>query len=176
MSQVLVLTQAYQPHKFVSWQRAVTLLFSDKCEVVSEYKDEEISSVSITIKMPSVIRLLRAVRGSKRAVKFSRVNILIRDHFACGYCGRKAELRYLTYDHVIPRAQGGKTTWDNIVTACRPCNARKGDRTPEQAGMKLRSQPVKPKSLPISMLRYEKSNVRDDQATWLFWKGELEHE
>lgn len=176
MSAVLVLDNSFRPHKFVSWQRAVTLLFSDKCEVVSEYEDEEISSVSITIKMPSVIRLLRAVRGSKRAIKFSRINILLRDHFRCQYCGAKAELRDLTYDHVVPRAHGGKTTWENIVTACKPCNLRKGDRTPEQAAMKLRAQPVKPASLPISMLRYDKSNVRDDWATWLFWKGELTHE
>lgn len=174
MSQVLVLTQQYQPHRVVSWQRAVTLVFGDKAQVIETY-DEEIRSVSVTIKAPAVIRLLGAVRGTKRAVKFSRVNILIRDHFRCQFCGVKHEMRDLTYDHVVPRAQGGRTTWDNIVTACRPCNARKGDRTPEQAGMPLRTKPVRPTSLPISMLRFDKRDVPSTWATYLFWKGELEH-
>lgn len=173
-SQVLVLTQQYQPHKIISWQRAVTLVFGDKAEIVETY-DEEISSVSITIKAPSVIRLLRAIRGSKMVVKFSRINILTRDRFRCQYCGRQLEMKQLNYDHVIPRSQGGRTTWDNVVASCYACNDRKASRTPEQAGMKLRQKPVKPASLPISMLRFDKSNVHDTWATYLFWKGELEH-
>jgi 5-methylcytosine-specific restriction endonuclease McrA len=173
-SQVLVLTQQYQPHKIISWQRAITLMFGDKVEVLETY-DEEISSVSITIKMPSVIRLLRAVRGSKRVVKFSRINILTRDQFRCQYCGQKFEMKALSYDHVVPRSQGGRTTWENVVVACTPCNSRKGDRTPERAGMKLRTRPAKPTSLPISMLRFDRRDVHDTWATYVFWKGELEH-
>jgi len=170
----LVLTQSYLPHKVVTWERAVTLVFGGKAEVVETY-DEEISSVSITIKMPAVIRLVRAVRGSKKVCKFSRVNILTRDGFRCQYCGTRFEMKELTYDHVVPRAQGGRTTWDNIVACCYACNARKADRTPEQAAMKLRTKPVKPASLPISMLRFDRRNVHDTWATYLFWKGELEH-
>jgi 5-methylcytosine-specific restriction endonuclease McrA len=174
MSQALVLTQQYLPHKIVSWERAVTLVFGGKAEVVETY-DEEIRSVSITIKMPSVIRLLRAVRGSKRVIKFSRINILARDGFRCQYCGVKFEMRELTYDHVVARSRGGRTTWENVVAACAPCNRKKGDRTPEEARMKLRKVPARPTSLPISMLRFDRRDAPSAWATWLYWKGELDH-
>src|SRR5690606_15207836 len=107
-----------------------------KVEVVEEY-DEDIRSVSITIKMPAVVRMLRAIRGRKRAIKFSRINVATRDDFRCQYCSLKLPLRHLTYDHVVPRSQGGRTTWENIVMACRDCNSRKSGRTPKQAGMTL---------------------------------------
>lgn len=170
----LVLTQQYLPHKVVTWERAVTLVFGGKAEVVETY-DEEIRSVSITIKMPSVIRLLRAVRGARRAVKFSRLNILTRDGFRCQYCGRRFEMRELTYDHVLPRSRGGRTTWENVVASCAPCNAKKGDRTPEEARMALRQRPARPTRLPISMLRFDHRDAPSTWATYLYWKGELEH-
>lgn len=170
----LVLDQGYQPHRIVSWQRAVTLLFDGKVEVVEEY-DEEIRSVTVTIKMPAVVRLLRAIRGKKRAVKFSRINVATRDKFRCQYCGRRKILRKLTYDHVVPRSQGGRTTWENIVMACYDCNAKKGDRTPKQADMKLRKEPVKPKSLPVVAFRIDPSlSLPDQWVNWLYWHGQLE--
>lgn len=171
----LVLDQGYQPHRIISWQRAVTLLFAGKVEVVEEY-DEDIRSVTITIKMPAVVRLLRAVRGKKRAVKFSRINVATRDDFRCQYCSERKVLRKLTYDHVVPRSQGGRTTWDNIVMACYECNEAKGDRTPQQAGMRLRKQPAKPKWLPVVAFRIDPSlNIPDAWANWLYWHGALEH-
>lgn len=175
MARTLVLDQGYQPLRIVSWQRAVTMLFEGKVEVIEEY-DEDIRSVSITIKMPAVVRLLRAIRGRKKAVKFSRINVMTRDGFRCQYCGRKLPMSKLNYDHVIPRAQGGKTVWENIVTACYPCNERKGNMSPVQARMRLRRKPVKPKSLPIVAFRLSTESMPDAWASWVYWQGALEEE
>ena len=170
----LVLDQGYQPHRIVSWQRAVVMMFDGKVEVVEEY-DEDIRSVSITIKMPAVVRMLRAIRGRKRAIKFSRMNVATRDDFRCQYCGDKFSMRQLTYDHVVPRAQGGKTTWENIVMACYACNEVKGGRTPRQAGMRLRKEPAKPKWLPVVAFRINPScSVPDLWASWLYWNSALQ--
>lgn len=175
MTPVLMLDQSYQPHRIITWQRAITLLFQDKVEVLEEY-DEEIRGVTIVIKMPAVVRLLQKVRG-KRSIKFSRINVAMRDDFACQYCGAKFSLRKLTYDHVIPRSHGGKTRWENIVMACYPCNERKRDRTPAQAGMRLLSTPVKPTWLPVVGFRVERSmSIPDQWANWLYWHGKLDEE
>lgn len=169
----LVLDQGYQPHRIVSWQRAVTMLFDGKVEVVEEY-DDDIRSVSITIKVPAVVRLLHRVRGKKQAVKFSRINVATRDNFTCQYCGERLPLGKLTYDHVIPRSQGGRTTWENIVMACYKCNERKGNRTPEKANMKLRKQPVKPAYLPVITMRFDMSDIPSAWASWIYWNGTLD--
>ena len=133
----LVLDQGYQPHRIISWQRAVCMIFDGKVEVVEEY-DEDVRSVTITIKMPAVVRLLRTVVGRKRAIKFSSINVAMRDDFKCQYCGARHRLCGLTYDHVVPKSQGGKTNWENIVMACYACNEKKGNCTPKQAGLRLR--------------------------------------
>lgn len=170
----LVLDRAYRPHAIVSWQRALTLFFLNRIEIVESY-DEEIRSVSISIRMPAVVRLLTKIRDSKKGVKFSRINILTRDKFFCQYCGRKFAMSKLNYDHVLPRARGGKTTWENIVTACYPCNDRKGDRTPQEARMPLLREPVRPQSLPLTMLRIE-GTPPDRWASYLFWTTKLDEE
>jgi 5-methylcytosine-specific restriction endonuclease McrA len=170
----LVLDQGYQPHRVISWQRAVCMIFDGKVEVVEEY-DEAVRSVSISIKMPAVVRLLRTLAGRKRAIKFSRINVAMRDDFRCQYCGRQRRLRQLTYDHVIPKCQGGKTNWENIVMACYDCNERKGRHTPEQVGMRLRRSPVKPKWLPVVAFRVESSSsIPEAWANWVYWHGRLE--
>ncbi|MDP3768866.1 MAG: HNH endonuclease [Dehalococcoidia bacterium] len=176
MQPTLVLDHAFRPHRVVSWQTAVTMLFGDKVEVVESY-DNELRAVSIVIKMPAVVRLLSRVRGEKRAVRFSRLNVLTRDRYACQYCGRTPGVRHLNYDHVVPRSLGGKTTWTNIVMACFACNGHKANRTPEQAGMQLRRAPVKPTSLPIPMLRLDPAMpVPDRWANYLYWGGALEQD
>ncbi|MGE0789557.1 MAG: HNH endonuclease [Sandaracinaceae bacterium] len=171
----LVLDQGYQPHRIVSWQRAVTLLFDGKVEVVEEY-DKDIRSVYVTVKMPAVVRMLRAVRG-RRGVKFSRMNVAMRDGFRCQYCERKLPLRHLTYDHVVPRSQGGKTCWENIVMACTDCNAKKRDRTPRQAGLQLKTTPVKPGWLPLIAFRVDPAcSIPDAWVNWIYWHGALDEE
>lgn len=173
MQQTLVLDMGYQPHRVVSWQRAVELLFMGKVEVLESY-DDDIRSVSITIKMPAVVRLLRKV-SRKRSIRFSRVNVATRDEYRCQYCGEHFPLKKLTYDHVVPRAQGGKTRWENIVCACYHCNERKADRTPGQAGMRLLKAPVKPSWLPVVTLQVDlRATIPDQWASWVYWHGKLE--
>lgn len=173
----LILTQEFSPHKVVAWDRAVLMLFQGKVEVVEEY-DEVLSVLdparakdfpnvlraygqrfspgdSVTIRTPSVARLWRSVGRMKRGVKFSRVNVFTRDGFRCCYCGSEGGIKDLNYDHVVPRHLGGKTVWENIVTSCYPCNTKKGHRTLDQSGMRLRRQPFKPKALPMTGPRFD---------------------
>ena len=148
-AQTLLLTPWMMPHKIIPWQTAVTMSFLGKVEVLEEY-DEDIRSPNLQMKAPAVVRLKRPIGGMKRGVKFSRINVFARDEFRCQYCGTKRAIHELNYDHVLPRVQGGKTVWENIVTSCYDCNARKRGRTPEQASMKLLRAPVKPKALPMT--------------------------
>lgn len=153
ISSVLLLNASYEPLKIISWQRAVTLFFLGKVEVIDEY-EQDIHSVSLVIKAPAVVRLLRFVRFGRKAPPLCRANILARDNFECQYCEKKLSSKEATLDHVIPRSQGGKNSWENIVCCCPACNRKKGGRTPEQAHMKLLSKPLKPDWLPVINLRF----------------------
>ncbi len=146
----LLLTPWMTPHRIVTWQEAITLLYNGKVEVLETYEGQTISSPSVTIPMPSVARLIKPIAAMKKNVKFSRQNVLLRDNFMCQYCGKKAPMKALNYDHILPRSKGGKTTWLNIVTACYPCNTKKGDRSLKESGMVLLRPPTHPKSLPLS--------------------------
>jgi 5-methylcytosine-specific restriction endonuclease McrA len=146
-AQTLLLTPWFAPHQVISWQTAVTLSFLGKVEVLETYEDE-VRSPSVVIRAPAVVRLKRHPGVRRRGVKFSRTNVFVRDGFRCQYCGVERAAGELTYDHVVPRVQGGKTTWENIVAACSGCNAKKRGRTPEQAGMALLRKPAKPRWLP----------------------------
>jgi len=172
-TQTLVLSQGYAPVKVVPWQRAMTLLFLGKVEVIEEY-DEEVHSVHIVFKMPAVVRLLSAFKRHKKPTKFSRINIYGRDKYRCQYCGERVSLSNGTYDHVTPRSQGGTTVWSNIVTCCEPCNSRKANRTPEQAGMRLRNKPIQPKAVPIQMFTIRSTEAPDAWREYLYWTGSLE--
>ncbi len=163
--QVLVLDQGYSPHRVVSWQRAVCMLFGGKIEVLEEY-DEEVCSPSLVIRMPAVVRLLSQARRQRRVVRFSRFNVFLRDGFACQYCGEAPHARDLTLDHVVPRARGGGTRWTNVVAACRPCNHGKGSRTPDEARMRLARRPVEPRFLPYASVR---GSVRTMHEKWQAW-------
>lgn len=178
--ETLVLDTSYIPVARVHWQRALTLLFMGKVEVVEEYEDREIRSVTLVLKMPSIVRFIRAMRSKKRAIKFSRGNIYSRDNGKCQYCGNKVPMATFTYDHVVPRAQGGMTEWTNVVVACSACNQRKGNRTPAQAGLRLLSIPVRPKKLPdqahitIQWRKNDPLSWRDWLASHSYWNDSLE--
>jgi 5-methylcytosine-specific restriction endonuclease McrA len=143
MEQTLLLNATYEPLKIVDWQKAITLMCQGKVEVVAEY-DREIRSVSISFKLPSVIRLLRFIRIKRKFdyVPFSRANIYARDNHECQYCGDEFPTSDLTFDHVLPVAQGGRKDWENIVT-CRsrdapqacPEAARVGSGDPDYGGI-----------------------------------------
>jgi 5-methylcytosine-specific restriction endonuclease McrA len=153
MSSVLLLSATYEPLKVISWQNAVGLFFLGKVEIIEEY-DHHIRSVSMAIKAPAVVRLLRFFRVGRRSPPLSRANVLARDGFRCQYCSLEMTTKEATLDHVVPRSQGGKTTWENIVCACATCNRRKGGRTPKEAHMKLLSKPVKPDWLPVLNVKF----------------------
>ncbi len=140
----LLLNASYEPLSIISWQRAISMWYLSKVEVIAEYEDKMIKTPSRKLKKPSVVRLLRYVKRRYIDVRFSRQNIYARDHYTCQYCGKQLPHSQLSLDHVIPKVMGGKTTWENIVTCCLPCNRKKGGRTPEQAGMKLLNHPKKP--------------------------------
>lgn len=171
-TRTLLLSQGYEPLKVISWQRAFTLLTLGKVEVLEEY-DADVRTMTVVFKVPAVVRLLRAFRRHKKPVKFSRANIYARDQYRCQYCGTKAPIADLTYDHVLPRAQGGKTTWHNIVTCCYECNRHKGNRTPEQAGMRLRASPTQPTWVPAVTIRISTVSVPDAWRDYMWWTGEL---
>ena len=172
-TRTLLLSQGYEPIKVISWQRAITLLTLGKVEVIEEY-DHEIRAVSVVIKIPAVVRLLRAFRRHAKPVKFSRINIYARDGYRCQYCGTKCSISELTYDHVVPRAKGGRTTWENIVTCCYPCNYKKGNRTPAEAKMTLRSTPSRPEWVPAVTIRVSTRSVPDAWRDYVYWTGEIE--
>lgn len=166
MNTTLILDMNYQPHRVVSWQRAVHMIFDDKVEVLEEYEDV-LNSPSFQMQKPSVVRLLKKVKAKKNAGKFSRINLAVRDDFTCQYCGVKLPLHKLNYDHVVPKSKGGPTTWENIVMACYPCNTKKRDLAPEQVGMKLLKRPKEPKFLPVVSVRL---NVRNSlPEAWGKW-------
>ncbi|MFN8061009.1 MAG: HNH endonuclease [Vicinamibacterales bacterium] len=175
MEQTLLLNATYEPLKILHWQKAVTLWCQGKVEIISVY-DREVRSVSFSFKLPSVIRLLRRIKIRRRFdyVPFSRANIYARDAYSCQYCGDVFSAVDLTFDHVIPVAQGGRKDWENIVTCCVTCNRRKGGRTPDQAGMRLVKIPRRPERAPALRITV---GVREAPVSWrdyLYWNIELD--
>jgi 5-methylcytosine-specific restriction endonuclease McrA len=172
-SRTLLLNSTYEPLKVISWQRAVTLMWLGKVEVIRTY-DRDVRAVTFRVRMPAVVRLLRYVRRKAPQVTFSRRNLFARDESTCQYCRSKLDSHQLTYDHVVPRAHGGKTDWTNIVTCCVDCNRKKGGRTPEQAGMRLLKPPRRPDHLPTTLTFT--IGVRTAPDAWrdfLYWNVEL---
>lgn len=144
----LVLTPWMSPHRIVTWQDGIHMVYMKKVDVLESY-DEIASSPSVSLQIPCVVRLHKTIAAYKKGVKFSRINVMTRDRWTCQYCGCKLPMSQLNYDHVVPRAQGGRTVWENIVTSCIECNSKKRDRTPQQAGMRLLREPFKPRTLPL---------------------------
>ena len=175
MEQTLLLNATYEPLKVVDWRKAITMLCQGKVEVVSEY-DREVRSVSVTFKLPSVIRLLRYITVKRRIdyVPFSRANIYARDDHRCQYCGIEHFVGDLTFDHVLPVSQGGKKNWENIVTSCIDCNRRKGGRTPAQAGMRVIRQPSRPSRSPVVRLTFGLRNAPESWRDYFYWNVELD--
>ncbi len=157
-SRALLLTPWFFPIKILRWQDAIKMKYEGTIDVVVEYA-ETVSSPSVTWKLPAVVRLRRMPGTQKRAVKFSRINVYQRDGFCCQYCGKKFGVADLSYDHVVPRSAGGRTVFENIVTACRRCNSKKDDKTCDEAGMWPRTTPRRPASLPIAAPVFDRSTA-----------------
>lgn len=169
---VLYLDVDYRPLRVEHWQRAIADYFTGKTEVVEYSRDRTIQGVSQTYPMPAVVRVLRRFKRDRIRVKFSRLNIYARDGFVCQYDGKRYASEDLTFDHVVPRAQGGKTCWENVVACCGPCNATKADRTPTQAGMRLLRAPRKPHALPAVMVKMDARQMPPEWAG--YWSDTLE--
>ena len=165
--QTLILNSWWQPHKIIPWQRSVFQLTQGKIKVIEAYPGEVVRSAYREFPLPSVAHLVKPVSQQKNGVKFSRLNVYTRDGFRCQYCGRRMPMKHLNYDHVVPRIKGGRTVWENIVTSCYTCNDRKGSRTLEQSGMRLLSQPHKPKSLPLVAPVWKTNRMPEAWAPYL---------
>lgn len=160
---VLVLNQNYEPISICSARKAVVLLFLDKANMV-ENNGLNIHSISLEIPYPSVIRLHRYIHKPFQKVSLNRKNIIKRDKNICQYCGKNHQP--MTIDHIIPKSTGGMDTWENLVCACMRCNNKKGDRTPDKAGMKLIKIPKKPTHL--FYLQHLAGNAHDTWNEYLF--------
>ncbi|CCG41753.1 HNH endonuclease [Magnetospirillum molischianum] len=165
---------SYFPLSLWSWQDAIRAVVSDRVSVVSEY-DREIRSPTFTMRLPSVISLKEYVPTTRRPA-FTRFNVFLRDRFSCQYCGHSFPTHELTFDHVVPRSRGGRTTWDNVVTACSPCNLRKGCRSARAAGMTLLARPEQPSTfrLQVNGRSFPPNYLHQSWRDYLYWDTELE--
>ena len=142
-SSVLVLNASYEAVHICDVRRALKMVFKGVA-LAEEESDVVVRAATIQVRVPHVIRLREYVRIPHRPIKFSRRNVLVRDRYGCQYCGKSFTPGELTLDHVVPRSRGGDTEWENVVAACKRCNHRKGDRTPQEASMFPRRRPRTP--------------------------------
>lgn len=159
---VLLLNQDYSPLTTCTVQRAFLLIYLGKAELIASDKSRSLRSVTRSFDYPSVIKVKSYVSVPYKGVVLTRNNIFKRDRHECQYCGTKKDL---TIDHVIPRSKGGKSTWTNLVTACKKCNAKKSNFSIEKVGLKLANYPVKPTY--VSFLRISHGKLREDWKPFL---------
>lgn len=161
---------SYYPLSLWPWQTAIKAIFLDRVNIVESY-EREVHSPSIQMKIPSVIALRQYVKPNEYPA-FTRFNLFLRDRFQCQYCGTAKDL---TFDHVIPRRQGGRTTWENVATACAPCNLKKGGRTPREAHMPLHVAPIRPTSWQLQEhgRSFPPNYLHQSWMDWLYWDIEL---
>jgi 5-methylcytosine-specific restriction endonuclease McrA len=137
---VLVLNATFEPINVTAVRRALVLMLKGVAQA-EETNHHEVHSTSRAVQVPSVIRLLSYRHIPQQSRALSRKNILLRDRNTCQFCGKALPASELTLDHVLPRSRGGRSSWENLVACCYTCNNRKGDRTPEEAGIKLQRRP-----------------------------------
>ena len=162
---------SYYPLSLWSWQETVKAVFLDRVNIVSEY-DRFVRSPSSEFRLPSVVALKTYVKPALYPA-FTRFNVFLRDRFSCQYCGCRQEL---TFDHLIPRSRGGQTKWDNVLTACSPCNLRKGSLTPEQVGLKPMLLPYRPTVFELHRngRLFPPNYLHESWVDYLYWDTELE--
>jgi len=145
-------------------KKAIILLWLGKAELIEAYRGKKIHSVAAAMPYPSIVRLSVYIHIPYKKIILSRKNILRRDSHRCQYCGKSDIM--LTVDHIMPKAKGGEDSWENLVTACVECNNRKGDRTPEDAHMKLHRKPMKPNH--VSFIRHFVGTIDEAWKPYLF--------
>lgn len=160
MSRVIVLNYDYTFINTVSLKKAIKYIVNDKVEVVKAVPDLfKNSAGTVCIKIPLIVRLIKMIRSIyKSRVPYSKRNIFVRDNYKCQYCGKKLKTN-LSVDHIIPSSRGGKTNFENCVTACKPCNNKKDNKTPREAGMNLKRKPVQPTIMEFLRKKMKQFNV-----------------
>ena len=170
----LVLNADYQPLSYFplstwSWKNALKAVFLDRVNVVSEY-NQVVRSPSTTLKLPSVVSLKDYIPLPEKAA-FTRFNVFLRDKFLCQYCSKSFKVEELTFDHVIPKSKGGKTTWDNVVTSCRICNTLKGNKSLKKIRVKLKSNPYTPNNFELKEIGRMFPRIFFTKAGMIFYIG-----
>ncbi len=162
---------SYYPLSLWSWQDSVKAAYLDRVNVVSEY-DHVVRSPTVELRLPSVVVLREYVKPSK-ASAFTRFNLFLRDEFSCQYCGASSEL---TFDHVVPRSRGGRTSWDNVVAACSACNLRKGARILSECGLSLKRRPAEPTSEELlnKGRKFPPNYLHESWLDFLYWDAVLD--
>lgn len=160
MNQCILLNADYTYLNVVDWKRAMCLMIKGKVQVLKHSARIIRTAEGIIIKVPAVMKLIKLIRALYvNRVPFSKKNILVRDGFKCAYCG--AERQRLTIDHIIPKSKGGKANFENCVSSCKPCNNKKGDRTPREAQMFLKVKAYQPTISEFLRLRVKKLGIND---------------
>ncbi len=165
---------SYFPLSLWCWQDTIKAVFLERVNVISEY-DRAVRSPTCEMRLPSVISLKEYVPMARRPA-FTRFNVFLRDRFACQYCGRPFPTEILTFDHVVPRVRGGRTEWTNVVTACEPCNLRKGHRMPREVGI----HPLRPPRQPTAYELQENGRafppnyLHESWRDFLYWDTVLD--
>jgi 5-methylcytosine-specific restriction endonuclease McrA len=165
---------SYFPLSLWPWQEAVKAVVSDRVNVVSVY-NRVVRSPRLDMELPSVISLKEYIPSARRPA-FTRFNVFLRDRFTCQYCGEALPTHDLTFDHVIPRCRGGHTNWENVVTACSPCNLLKGSRMPREAHMIPLTRPEQPTSFLLQDhgRAFPPNYLHESWRDFLYWDSELE--
>lgn len=144
----LVLDSAWRPIRAIGWERAMCLDLADRVDVL-EYYAREVQTAMEAFPLPAVIRARRYVARHPGRVALTRRNLLIRDNSCCQYCGKRPGHAGLTLDHILPRSRGGRSSWQNLVVCCGPCNRKKANRTPDEAQMPLLTEPRVPEAIEL---------------------------
>lgn len=162
---------SYYPLSLWPWQDAVKAAWLDRVQIVAEYEDV-VRSPTTEIRIPSVVVLKDFVKPQKK-VAFTRFNLFLRDAFSCQYCGTTGDL---TFDHVVPRARGGITSWENVVAACSRCNLKKAARSLRQSGLSLRKPPRQPGAEELRNMgrKFPPNHLHESWMDFLYWDAELE--
>lgn len=165
---------SYYPLSVICWQDAIKAVFLDRVNIIAEY-GTEVHSPGFRMRLPSIIALKDYIAASRRPA-FTRFNVFLRDRFSCQYCGKRHTSHDLTFDHVIPRSRGGKTSWENIATACGVCNFKKGNMLPADCGMFPIRQPFAPTSIQLQQngRAFPPNYLHESWRDYLYWDAELE--
>jgi 5-methylcytosine-specific restriction endonuclease McrA len=175
----LVLNADYRPLSYFplstwNWQETVKAIFLDRVLALSHY-DRVIHSPSLAFRLPSVVALKEYIPQNRRP-PFTRFNVFLRDRFSCQYCGSGRTAAELTFDHVVPRSRGGRTSWDNVVAACTLCNLSKGSRLLRECGMRMLSTPRPPTTFELQERgrAFPPNFLHESWRYFLYWDSELE--